>query len=455
MEVLGQLASGGRPNPAYAQRKAELEAEWMAEWARGTRAHVLSLLIHHVSAGTAQRPEEACMGWRRKKTRPRVSPEWKWVRSKHHDGRLESPYKHAIFLMYTGQFARAEGALDEVQRKRPQDATKTLYYRGLNKQLQGDFSPETLRASWWRGQDVSLIQQRFRWFDDKPLWDGTAIPGQRLMIWLQRTGYGDAFQLCRLLPTVKEQSQAHVILGVHAGMRAIFQSLQGPDELIEPPLEEADFDAHAPLDLIPCVPSCAFTATHFHMTKYLTPDAQAVARWAPMFADQEVVHVGVHFAAEKSHRHAAPRTIPLEALAPAFDVPGARFYSLQPGAATELAAFPDMVDLGSADDTAERFVQTAGILTHLDVVVCCDSSIGHLAGVLQRPTLLLLDVFHDVRWEFGRSDSRWYPCHALYHMPHQRDWRTMACWVAEDLEGRVGQKQGRGATTDASNQRRE
>jgi hypothetical protein len=47
MEVLGQLASGGRPNPAYAQRKAELEAEWMAEWARGTRAHVLSLLIHH------------------------------------------------------------------------------------------------------------------------------------------------------------------------------------------------------------------------------------------------------------------------------------------------------------------------------------------------------------------------------------------------------------------------
>jgi hypothetical protein len=27
--------------------QAELEAEWMAEWARGTRAHVLSLLIHH------------------------------------------------------------------------------------------------------------------------------------------------------------------------------------------------------------------------------------------------------------------------------------------------------------------------------------------------------------------------------------------------------------------------
>jgi hypothetical protein len=160
----------------------------------------------------------------------------------------------------------------------------------------------------------------------------------------------------------------------------------------------------------------------------------------------------VHFAAEPSHRHAAPRTIPLAALAPAFAVPGTRFYSLQPGAAAELAAFPDMVDLGNADDPAERFVQTAGILTHLDVVVGCDSSVGHLAGVLQRPTLVLLDVFHDVRWEFGRSDSRWYPCHTLYRMPRQRDWRTIAYWVAADLEGLVRQKQRRGATTDTSNQ---
>jgi hypothetical protein len=35
MEVLGQLASGGRPNPAYAPRKAELKAKWMAECDEG------------------------------------------------------------------------------------------------------------------------------------------------------------------------------------------------------------------------------------------------------------------------------------------------------------------------------------------------------------------------------------------------------------------------------------
>ena len=49
------------------------------------------------------------------------------------------------------------------------------------------------------------------------------------------------------------------------------------------------------------------------------------------------------------------------------------------------------------------------------LVISVDTSIGHLAGALGRPTFLLLPgVGADWRWMTERGDSPWYPNHRLF-----------------------------------------
>jgi Glycosyltransferase family 9 (heptosyltransferase) len=85
-------------------------------------------------------------------------------------------------------------------------------------------------------------------------------------------------------------------------------------------------------------------------------------------------------------------------LGPLFDVEGVRFYSLQYGAQEEVKQYPQIIDLGNVDDPSEKFVQSAAIVSCLDLVVCCDSSIGHLAGALGKPCRVLLALSHDPKW---------------------------------------------------------
>ena len=60
-------------------------------------------------------------------------------------------------------------------------------------------------------------------------------------------------------------------------------------------------------------------------------------------------------------------------------------------------------------DRLRDFSDTAHIIRQLDLVVCVDTAVAHLAGAMNRPTWLLLPYNADFRWLRARSDSPWYP----------------------------------------------
>src|SRR5439155_364289 len=81
--------------------------------------------------------------------------------------------------------------------------------------------------------------------------------------------------------------------------------------------------------------------------------------------------------------------------------PDVRLYSLQKGYGSEqLVTVPDwgIVDLGPSLDLQESFLDTAAVMRHLDLMVCCDSALLHLAGALAVPTWAALSVANDWRW---------------------------------------------------------
>jgi hypothetical protein len=183
----------------------------------------------------------------------------------------------------------------------------------------------------------------------QPLWDGAAHPDQTLFIWETVSGYGDTFQISRLWVKAKAAFQGRVVCGIPAGTTRLFQSVEGPDELLEPPFERAAFDVHCPINQLPAIPGCELTGEAFGTVPYVHADPALVAKWAPTFADRSTIHVGLHWQPNQSHFGAQYRRVPLADFEPILYVPGARFYSLQYGSQEEVAAYPQVIDLGNED----------------------------------------------------------------------------------------------------------
>ena len=141
-------------------------------------------------------------------------------------------------------------------------------------------------------------------------------------------------------------------------------------------------------------------------------------------------------AAAAVHPNDAQRSLPPEALAPLFSDPRITWVSLQ----KDLGRFgrrPAMPEGRWTDPTESLndYGETAALLLNLDAIVCVDTGVGHLAGALGIPTLLLLPVASEWRWFENRSDSPWYSGHQLFRQTSPGDWATVVGEVADALKG--------------------
>jgi ADP-heptose:LPS heptosyltransferase len=64
-------------------------------------------------------------------------------------------------------------------------------------------------------------------------------------------------------------------------------------------------------------------------------------------------------------------------------------------------------------------------MMNLDLVITCDTAIGHLAGALGVQVWVALKFVPDWRWLLDRADSPWYPSVRLYRQPSLGDWSAV------------------------------
>src|SRR5262249_24381405 len=119
------------------------------------------------------------------------------------------------------------------------------------------------------------------------------------------------------------------------------------------------------------------------------------------------------------------RSLQLKNFAALAHVPGVTLVSLQKGAGTEqIDVERDNVPLHVIVDLDRdgAFVDTAAVLSHLDLVITSDTAIAHLAGALGRPVWVVLSTGSDWRWLVRRTDSPWYPTMRLFRQESPGDW---------------------------------
>src|SRR4029079_9727176 len=84
--------------------------------------------------------------------------------------------------------------------------------------------------------------------------------------------------------------------------------------------------------------------------------------------------------------------------------------------------------------TAADFDDTAALVKNLDLLICADTSIAHLAGALAVPVWVAMPFAPDWRWLLEREDSPWYPTMRLFRQKAMGDWDQVFARMTEALQ---------------------
>jgi hypothetical protein len=95
---------------------------------------------------------------------------------------------------------------------------------------------------------------------------------------------------------------------------------------------------------------------------------------------------------------------------------------------------PAAISCFTLDVSAGAFMDTAAIMNNLDLVICSDSAIAHLAGAIGVPVWLGLPLIPDWRWLLDREDSPWYPTMRLFRQTRLGQWDDVFDRIAKELK---------------------
>lgn len=261
----------------------------------------------------------------------------------------------------------------------------------------------------------------------QPKWTGDPAPGQTLLLYAEQ-GFGDAIQMVRFLPAVRERL-GHVILECRPELQTLFQYSKCADIVVPYGAEIPRFDCRLSLISLPHILGIDL-ANLPNRTPYL--QAPRCAGLPP--APPGRLKVGLAWAGNPDHHQDAARSIRLKQLAPILNLPGISFYSLQkPIPAVDRPCLQTLPAAFYLNLNLANFLQTASIISQMDLVITVDTAIAHLAGALGKPVWILLQHSPDWRWLLDRSDSPWYPTARLFRQEERNEWAAPILQVADAL----------------------
>ncbi len=290
--------------------------------------------------------------------------------------------------------------------------------------LAGDYETGFREYEWRKRHD------RFRHdFIDLPgrVWNGEAVDGQDLLVQAEQ-GLGDTIQLSRYIKLIAARG-ARVTLACDRRLIPLLRRAPGLHAAIDKSGRLPAYDVW--IDQMSLARVFATTpATIPSPSGWLTPDPAAVARLAAELPAGR--RVGIVWAGNPAHSNDRRRSLPVAAVARLAASSGTRLISLQVGPRAGEAAVYGFHDLSQR---LTDYAATAAAVAALDLVICVDTSVAHLAGALGKPAWVMLPHAPDWRWMLGRHDTPWYRTLRLFRQDRAGDWASVIARVGAAIAG--------------------
>jgi hypothetical protein len=181
------------------------------------------------------------------------------------------------------------------------------------------------------------------------------------------------------------------------------------------------------------------------------------------------LNVAVVWAGNPAHPHDERRSIPLKRFRGLHDMKGVKLFSLQMdlrkrqygstirNMSSEQQGVRDacqekfMAEKGVVDycegcddmrlvdltSMIQSFEDTATVLAGMDMVICCDTATGHLAGAMGIPVWMLIPYNPDWRWTMTGDKTPWYDSMRLFRQKERNNWDEVFERVERELHATV------------------
>jgi tetratricopeptide (TPR) repeat protein len=303
--------------------------------------------------------------------------------------------------------------------------------------------------------DLGWKKHEWRWHTDalkaqtentpRTTWRiGEPIHHKKITVWPEG-GFGDAFQFIRFALTLQAEG-AQVAIAAPLPLLKIFQQSFKNLDVIPMvdymPMPECDY--HCSIMSLPLM--CGVTSLEEIPVSipYLFADSSSQVLWAERLDALITRHhkrIGLAWAGNPLTGSDLERSLKLDSFLPLGAIAqahGLQFISLQKSPptqqlqeyATDVASQLHLLDF---TDELVDWADTAALISNLDLVICCDTGVAHLAAAMGKPTWILNRYNGCWRWLTDRTDSPWYPSVRLFRQPAFGDWASVIADVNQAL----------------------
>ena len=334
-------------------------------------------------------------------------------------------------LQVLGRHEDAIKIYDDLVHKIP-DHAATRFNRGLLRLKLGDYIGGWNDFEWRFGLGKMAYPQIAGW--NKLEWTGESINGKTLLV-SQEQGYGDAIQMVRYIPLVKEMG-ARVVMHCDASLQPLFKSIPAIYKIILRNKTHNNFvdeyDLYVPMMSLPKV----FATTRDSipvLDAYIQAQPERVRFWKGRI-NQRKYNVGLVWSGNPNQITNSRRSCAIGDFLPLADVPGVQFYSLQKNHPVEnLRSTPFENKFIDYMSEINDFAETAALVKCLDLVISVDTAVAHLAGAMGHPVWTVLWQNHCWRYSLDQSHSPWYPTMKLFRQTALGDWESVIGQLVEML----------------------
>lgn len=348
---------------------------------------------------------------------------------------IEARYNLALIHLRRCELPQAEAEARRVLAQKPSHE-RAPFLLGLSLLTQGRY------AEGWAGFEARVLPVNaggnvIAPSLPYPPWRGESLASKSILVWMEQ-GLGDEIMMARYAAVLKQMG-AQVSWICRPAMAPLLRGVAGIDHL-----HVASGSVSMPRHDYWCLPmslprGCGTTL------QTIPSRNPYVSAPAPLIDGGDLLspaklRVGVVWKGAAALANDRNRSLPsLETLRTLWSVAGVEFHSLQKGQGEEQGAAPPadqpLTDLGP---TLTDLAQTAEAIAELDLVICVDTAVAHLAGALGKPCFVMLPAIGlDWRWGATGATTPWYPTLTLFRQTTPGDWEPVVARMAAALAERV------------------
>lgn len=283
-------------------------------------------------------------------------------------------------------------------------------------------------------KDFAIITQQQSYgetYTSKPFWQGEDIKDKTIFVYYE-AGLGDTILYFRYLLLLKTMCKK-VLFRPQVSFLEFLKENDTGVEIIDGRISsnELEFDVHVPIMSLPILLNQNTEAAPFP-EGYLKSNKAKSIEFKEKYFNNDKLKIGIKWVGNTSYD--LSRVINIESFYKLFDLSDVQFYSVQKGEGEEeLAKIPSKYNVVDLSETFTNFADTAAAMDNLDLVICNDTSVAHLAGAMGKPCWILLPFVQNWRWYNDMNYSPWYKSVKLFKQVEQDNWDEVFDRVKKEL----------------------